>query len=77
MERVANDLDDVLATIPLVQWNEALADRMFARLVDLLLEGIAHDLRDGLAAGRLTTVEYGAQLRELAHQCRMSGLLEA
>jgi hypothetical protein len=77
MERLASDLDDVLATIPLVLWNEALAERLFSRLVDLLLEGIAAELRTDLSNGRITTSEYGDRLRELAHQCRTAGLLDA
>lgn len=77
MERVATDIDDVLATIPLVQWNDALADRLFSRLVDLLLEGMAGELQASLDAGELTMAAFGRELRALAFQCRTVGLLEA
>jgi hypothetical protein len=74
--RVAAELDDVLATIPLVRENERLTTHLFDQLVDLLLESVLVDLRADLASGRLTATEYAVQLTTLAGQCRATGLLQ-
>jgi hypothetical protein len=73
--QVADEQDDVLASILLVEGDAALEDRLFARLVDLLVEGLFLDLRaryaqDGLDAGGLTR-----ELAALAMACRTAGLL--
>lgn len=73
--RVASDTDDILATIPLVAGSAHLTDRLFEQLVDLLLEQMLVDLRRELAAGLISSVEYGDELAALATQCRASGLL--
>ena len=75
-KRVANDTDDVLATLPLVRGNHQLTDHLFSQLVDLLLEGILVDLRHELADGRISAAEYASTLSELARQCRTVGLLQ-
>lgn len=74
--RVANDTDDVLATLPLVRGNQQLTDHLFSQLVDLLLEGILVDLRAELSAGEISAADYAANLSELARQCREAGLLQ-
>jgi hypothetical protein len=75
-KRVANDIDDVLATIALVRENPKLTAHLFDQLVDLLLESSLVDLRTQLADGLLTAGEYADELAELALQCRSVGLLE-
>ena len=74
-ERVDVDIDDVLATLPLVHDNGRLTDRLFDQLVDLLLESSLLDLRARLLEGDLSAADYGHELAELARQCRTVGLL--
>ena len=74
--RVDADIEDVLATIPLVRDNAQLTDRLFDQLVDLLLEHVLVELRGGLATGALTARQYGEELARLADQCRAVGLLQ-
>lgn len=73
--RVAEDTDDVLATLPLVRENADLVGHLFHQLVDLLLEGILLDLRNDLVDGRLTAGQYAVELARLATQARAVGLL--
>lgn len=73
--RVAADIEDVLGTIPLVQANEQLTDRLFEQLVDLLLEQLLVDLRADLVDRRITAGDYARQLARLADQCQAVGLL--
>src|SRR5206468_5211343 len=75
-KRVANDTDDVLATIPLVRGNQQLTEHLFSQLVDLMLEGILVDLRTQLADGVISAAEYASTLSDLARQCRTVGLLQ-
>jgi hypothetical protein len=72
---VAAEIDDLLATLPLVTDDRALTDRLFGQLVDLLLEGIVADLRFALVFGEMAIADYGNELAELAEQCRRVGLL--
>ena len=72
---VAAEIDDLLATVPLVTDNRVLTDRLFAQLVDLLLEAVVSDLRGALVAGEMAIADYGNELAELAEQCRRVGLL--
>lgn len=65
----------MLATVPLVAGNNALVDRLFNQLVDLLLESVMLGLRAEMTNGGIDAAEYGAQLSELAAQCRRVGLL--
>jgi hypothetical protein len=74
-KRVGEDIEDVLATLPLVRATETLTDRLFSQLVDLLLESTLVELRQLLDEGALTGAEYAAQLAELAGQCRAVGLV--
>lgn len=75
-KRVANDIDDVLATVSLVRENPKLTDHLFDQLVDLLLESSLVGLRTRLADGLLTAGDYADELATLAMQCRAVGLLE-
>ena len=74
-KRVANDTDDVLATIPLVRENPRLTDHLFDQLVDLLLEGTLVELRRQLTDGEITADRYANEIADLAAQCRAVGLL--
>jgi len=79
IERIAGplaaEIDDLLATVPLVTDNRVLTDRLFAQLVELLLEGIVAELRGALVAGEVGLADYGNALADLADQCRRVGLL--
>jgi hypothetical protein len=75
MERVASEQDDVLCTLPLVDHDGDLRDRMWAQLVDLLVESMFLDLRRDFLAGALDREAYVAALTELADRCRSVGLL--
>jgi hypothetical protein len=75
MDRVANEQDDVLCTLPLVAHDGDLSDRMWGQLVDLLVESMFLDLRHDFLAGVLDREAYVAALTELADRCRDVGLL--
>ena len=72
---VANQIDDVLATIPLVSGNEDLTEHLWEQLVDLLLEGALVELQRQRRDGRLSARAYREALAELAAQCGAAGLL--
>jgi hypothetical protein len=73
--RVADEQDDILGTIQLVDGELALQDRLFEQLVDLLVEGMFLDLREGYLAGSISRDAYVSQLSDLAERCRSCGLL--
>lgn len=73
--RVADEQDDILGTIQLVDGDDALQDRLFDQLVDLLVEGMFLDLREGYLAGSIEREAYVDQLSDLAERCRSRGLL--
>jgi hypothetical protein len=73
--RVADEQDDILGTIQLVDGDDALQDRLFDQLVDLLVEGMFLDLREGYLAGTIPREAYVDQLSDLAERCRSWGLL--
>jgi hypothetical protein len=75
IDRVMGELDDVLCTIALVKENEALQDRLFDQLTDLLVEGMFLDLRLGYLSGAVDRSTYVADLADLAERCRSAGLL--
>ena len=75
IERVGAEQDDVLCTIQLVQGDDALQQRLFDQLVDLLVEGMFLDLRRGYLAGDIERDRYVDELGALADQCRSVGLL--
>jgi hypothetical protein len=74
--RVALDVADVLATIPLVQDSQPLTDQLFEQLVALLFAGLLLDLGDQLSRGQLTLEAYLAERAVLAAQGRAAGLIE-
>ena len=73
--RVADEQDDILATIQLVPEDDLLHDRLFEQLVDLLVEGMFLDLRKEYLAGDLERDDYVTSLSDLADRCRQAGLL--
>ena len=75
IERVSAEQDDVLCTIQLVHGDDALQQRLFDQLVDLLVEGMFLDLRRGYLSGDIDRDRYVDELSGLADQCRTVGLL--
>ncbi len=73
--RVADDQDDVLVTLQLVQGDAALEAHLFDRLVGLLVEGLFLDLRRQRTLDLLDDDGYLAELALLAEACRDRGLL--
>ena len=73
--RVADEQDDILATLQLVTGDDELQERMFDQLVDLLVEGMFLDLREQYLAGDMSRDLYVESLGELAERCRSAGLL--
>ena len=75
MARVASEQDDVLCTVPLVEHDPELRERVWGQLVDLLVESMFLDLRHDFLRGDLDRAAYVAALTELADRCRSVGLL--
>lgn len=75
MGRVADEQDDILGTIQLVSGDPVLKDRLFAQLVDLLVEAMFLELRRDYLAGAIGRTTYIVTLSELAGRCREAGLL--
>ena len=73
--RVADEQDDILGTIQLVDGDPRLEDRLFEQLVDLLVEGMFLDLRERYLGGSIERDAYVDQLGDLAERCRSAGLL--
>ena len=73
--QVSEEQDDVLASIVLVQGDTELEDRLFERLVDLLVESLFLDLRRQYSDGELDTSGLTTGLAALALECRTAGLL--
>jgi hypothetical protein len=73
--RVAQEQDDVLCTLQLVQGNDELEARLFDQLVDLLVESSFLELRQQFLEGDVDRGEYVDELARLAEQCRDAGLL--
>jgi hypothetical protein len=72
--QVAAEQDDVLSTLPLVWGAPELEDRLFGRLVDLLVEGLFLELRGRHASGELDTRQLTEEVASLATQCHLAGL---
>jgi hypothetical protein len=75
LQRVAVEQDDVLATLQLVRGDDALEGHLFDQLVDLLVEGMFLDLRQGYVSGTLDRDGYLLEMNTLAAMCRTAGLL--
>jgi len=73
--RVAEEQDDILGTIQLIDGDDRLEDRLYEQLVDLLVEGMFLDLREEYLDGAMGREEYVQVLSELADRCRRAGLL--
>ncbi len=73
--RVSEEQGDILGTIQLVEGDEALHDRLFEQLVDLLVEGMFLDVRDEYLDGAMDHDAYVAAVADLADKCRDGGLL--
>jgi hypothetical protein len=73
--RVAEEQDDVLGTIQLIDGDDRLEDRLYEQLVDLLVEGMFLDLREEYLDGSMGRDDYVAVLSDLAERCRRAGLL--
>jgi hypothetical protein len=72
---VAAEQDDLLGVLPLVRDDELLADHVFGRLVDLLVEGLFLELRYRRDVGELDQADYLDAVDELVRECRRAGLL--
>jgi len=73
--RVAAEQDDVLCTLQLCGHDEALAERLWGQLVDLLVEGMFLDLRRTYLTGAVDREAYVVELTAVAERCRSEGLL--
>ena len=58
-----------------LQGDDELSDRLWAQLVDLLVEGMLLDLRGEVLEGRCDRTTYAHQLIDLTDRCRRAGLL--
>jgi hypothetical protein len=75
VQRVGQELDDVLGTLQLVHGDPLLEAHLFEQLVDLLVEGLFLDLRQRYLEGSVAREEYVEELAGLAGLCREAGLL--
>jgi len=75
VQRVDQELDDVLGTLQLVRGDDLLEEHLFERLVDLLVEGLFLDLRQRYLQGAVAREDYVEELAQLADLCREAGLL--
>lgn len=73
--RIADEQDDILGAIQLIDGDPQLQHRLFEQLVDLLVEGMFLDLREEYLAGSIDRDAYVGRLAELAERCRSMGLL--
>ncbi len=75
VQRVDQELDDVLGTLQLVRGDDLLEEHLFEQLVDLLVEGLFLDLRQRYLQGSVAREDYVEELAGLADLCREAGLL--
>jgi hypothetical protein len=75
VQRVDQEMDDVLGTLQLVRGDDLLETHLFDQLVDLLVEGLFLDLRQRYLEGSVEREEYVEDLARLADLCRDAGLL--
>lgn len=67
-------LDDLVGGIGLLDREPALADRIFGRLVEVLVERQFDALRERLDAGHLCRSEYVAEVALTIERCRAVGI---
>jgi hypothetical protein len=72
--RISREMDEVLASAPFAAGNRALADEIYAYLVDLLAQSILVDLAGQRDEGAIDDAGYAAALATFAHECRAVGL---
>ena len=75
VQRVGQEMDDVLGTLQLVHGDDLLETHLFDQLVDLLVEGLFLDLRQRYLDGSVPRDSYVEELAHLADRCRDAGLL--
>jgi hypothetical protein len=75
LAQVAKEQGDVLETLLLCSEDTPIADRLWAQLVDLLVEGMFLDLRRRYLHGDVDRGEYVEELTTIAERCRSQGLL--
>jgi hypothetical protein len=73
--QIADELDDVLGSARLVTGDRMLEDRVYARLVDLLVEAAFVDARQRYLAGDIDRAALVDEISALARSCRSAGLL--
>src|SRR3546814_11195028 len=71
--RVADEQDDILGTIQLIDGDEQLQERLFEKPVDLLVEGMFLDLRASYTERTLGRDAYIVALADLAEGWRPGG----
>lgn len=74
-KRISDEVDDVLATITLINGDAVLEERLFGQLTELMVESMFLELRGRFLDGELTRREYVDELATFAGQCRSVGLL--
>jgi hypothetical protein len=75
LAKVAEEQDDLLATLDLCAADAPVADRLWTQLVDLLVEGMFLELRRSYLQGEVDREDYVEELTATAEQCRAQGLL--
>ena len=70
------ELDDVLDLLPLVEVMPDLADRVFDRLTDALVEAVLHDVRARHEAGEIPRSRYLTEVCRLVVALEHRGLLD-
>ena len=75
LARVAAEQDDVLATLELCGPDTPVAERLWAQLVDLLVESMFLELRRSYLVGEIERADYVDELTSIAERCRIQGLL--
>ncbi|CAN5739741.1 hypothetical protein BH24ACT4_BH24ACT4_24700 [soil metagenome] len=74
-EALEAELDEVLSLLPLVEAVPDLADRVFTRLTDALVEALLEDLRARHRDGELDRQAYLAEMRSTVVALEARGLL--
>ena len=69
------EMDEVLSLLPLVDSEPAVADKVFAELVDCLVEAVLHDVRVRHESGELTRPGYLTEICRVVVDLQQRGLL--